>query len=273
MGNTSLQNNHIDTSNQDTEFLIKKTVEDSLLALYKLQLIYSTIDKTRIVRGELPLEVRDLEDACSGIQIRIEKFQEGVNDLNSQIEEKHALIKRSNMLIVKYKEQLDNVKNNREYDALNKEIEYQNLEVQLCEKRIKEYNFKITEKKEETTKLESELSLLTNELKIKKSELDNIVAETEKDEMIMLEQAKELEQNIEARLLNAFTRIRNNMRNGLAVVKIERDSCGGCFSKISPQRQLDIRMHKKIIVCEFCGRILVDNEIAEESKIILGEEK
>ncbi|MDD3281813.1 MAG: C4-type zinc ribbon domain-containing protein [Bacteroidales bacterium] len=269
MENISLQNNHIDTSNQDTELLIKKTVEDSLLALYKLQLIYSKIDKIRIIRGELPLEVRDLEDACSGIQTRIEKFQDAINDLNIEIEEKIALMKRSNMMVVKYKEQLDNVKNNREYDALNKEIEYQNLEVQLCEKRIKEFNAKIVEKKEETATLQNELNLLNNELSVKKSELDNIIAETEKDEIIMLEKTKEFEQNIESRLLNAFSRIRNNMRNGLAVVKIERDACGGCFSKISPQRQLDIRMHKKIIVCEFCGRILVDNEIAEESTKIL----
>lgn len=269
MENISQETNHKDLNNQETESQIKKTVEDSLLALYKLQLIYSKIDKIRIIRGELPLEVRDLEDACAGIQTRLEKFQEVINDLNNQIEEKQQLMKRANMMISKYKEQLDNVKNNREYDALNKEIDYQNLEIQLCEKRIKEFNTKITEKKEEISYLENEFGALKHDLTIKEGELNDIIAETKKDETQLLEKAKEFEQSIESRLLNAFTRIRNNMRNGLAVVKIERDACGGCFSKISPQRQLDIRIHKKIIVCEFCGRILVDNEIAEQSEKML----
>lgn len=272
MENISTENAYNDKANQDTELMIKKSVEDSLLGLYKLQLIYSKVDKIRIVRGELPLEVRDLEDVCSGIQTRIEKFQDIVNDLNTQTEEKHQLIKRSTMLIAKYKEQLDNVKNNREYEALNKEIEYQNLEIQLCEKKIKEFNQKITDKTEEITELEKELNILRSELQTKESELNDIIAETKKDEMLLLDKAKEFEDKIEPRLLTAFTRIRDNMRNGLAVVKIERDACGGCFSKISPQRQLDIRIHKKIIVCEFCGRILVDNEIAEQSERMLQEQ-
>ena len=271
MENISIENTYIDKTNQDTELQIIKTIEDSLMALYKLQLINSRIDRIRVVRGELPLEVRDLEDACSGIQIRIEKFQEVIKDLEDQIEEKQQLMKRANMMITKYKEQLDNVKNNREYDALNKEIEYQNLEIQLCEKRNKEYNTKITEKKEEIVSLESELEIIKKELQTKVSELNDIIAETKKDEIALLEKSKTFEATIEPRLLTAFTRIRNNMRNGLAVVKIERDACGGCFSKISPQRQLDIRTHKKIIVCEFCGRILVDNEIAEQSEKLLQE--
>lgn len=271
MENISTENAYNDKANQDTELMIKKSVEDSLLALYKLQLIYSKVDKIRIVRGELPLEVRDLEDVCSGIQTRIEKFQEIINDLNIQIEEKQQLIKRSSMLIVKYKEQLENVKNNREYEALNKEIDYQNLEIQLCEKKIKEFNSKISEKNEEIAQLENELKILRNELQTKESELNDIIAETKKDELLLLDKAKHFEENIEPRLLTAFTRIRTNMRNGLAVVKIERDACGGCFSKISPQRQLDIRIHKKIIVCEFCGRILVDNEIADQSEKLLQE--
>ncbi len=269
MENISQETNHKDLNNQDTDLLIKKTVEDSLLALYKLQLIYSKVDKIRVVRGELPLEVRDLEDACAGTQTRLDKFQEVINDLNNQIDEKQQLMKRATIMIAKYKEQLDNVKNNREYDALNKEIDYQNLEIQLCEKRIKEFNAKIIEKKDEISYLENESAALTNELTVKKGELNDIIAETKKDETLLLEKAKEYEQGIEPRLLNAFSRIRNNMRNGLAVVKIERDSCGGCFSKISPQRQLDIRIHKKIIVCEFCGRILVDNEIADQSEKML----
>ena len=265
MENTSQQSNY-NAANQETESLIKKTVESNLLSLYKLQLVYSKVDKLRVIRGELPLEVRDLEDACSGIQVRLEKYNETINDLQKQIEDKQQGIKHANLIISKHKEQLDNVKNNREYDALTKEINYQDLEIQLCEKRIKEYNAKIVEKKEDITHLEGEFTALNQELTTKKSELDDIIVETEKDETILLEKIKEFEENIEPRLLNAFTRIRNNMRNGLAVVKIERDACGGCFSKISPQRQLDIRTHKKIIVCEFCGRILVDDDIAEQSE-------
>ncbi len=269
MEKKSQDNKNINTINQDTELTIKKTVEDNLTSLYKLQLIYSKIDKIRVVRGELPLEVRDLEDACSGIAIRIDKFKDIIADLNNQIEEKQQLSKRASALILKYKEQLENIKNNREFEALTKEINFQDLEIQLCEKKVKDFRIKITEKEEEISKLENEYSILKQELEVKKNELNTIIAETEKDEMLLLEKVKELEQNIEERLLNAFTRIRNNMRNGLAVVKIERDACGGCFSNISPQRQLDIRMHKKIIVCEFCGRILVDNEIASQAEDLL----
>ena len=260
---------NIDATNLDTESIIKKTVEDNLTSLYKLQLIYSKIDKIRVIRGELPLEVNDLEDACSGINIRIDKFKDMINDFQAQIEEKQQIMKKANALILRYKEQLENIKNNREFEALTKEIDYQNLEIQLSEKKIKEFNIKITEKQEEIGNLENEYNIFKQELEQKETELNTIIAETKKEETLLLDKIKQLEESIEPRLVNAFMRIRNSMRNGLSVVKIERDACAGCFSKISPQRQLDIRMHKKIIVCEFCGRILVDDEIASISEDLL----
>ncbi len=249
-------------NSNDLESGIDKSVENTLIALYKLQTIYSRIDKVRVIRGELPLEVNDLEDECLGLQARIDKFEETAKDYQNQIYEKQELIKKSQAQIAKYKEQLDNVRNNREYDALSKEIEYEELDIQLNEKKIRELIAKITDKKAEIESLSIELGRAKKDLDSKKEELNTIIAETEKEENDLLAQAKEQEVKIEPRMLNAFTRIRTNMRNGLATVKVDRNACGGCFSKISPQRQLDIRMHKKIIVCEFCGRILVDDEIA-----------
>ncbi len=243
----------------------RQSVENSLTALRKLQIIYSKIDKIRTIRGELPLEVRDLEAACEGIEIRIGKYESAIKEFREKIAEKEGAAKAANEAISKYKEQIDNVRNNREYDALNKEIEYQTLEIQLSEKRIREYNEAIASKETEIEESKAELEVTRNELQNKKSELEDIVAETEKEETQLLENVSQYEMLIEPRLLTAFKRIRENMRNGLAVVKIERDACGGCFSKISPQRQLDIRMHKKIIVCEFCGRILIDDEIADKA--------
>ena len=226
-----------------------------------MQTIYSRIDNVRIIRGELPLEVSDLEDECLGLQVRIDKFEEIVKDYQKQISEMQETIKRSHMQIAKYKEQLDNVRNNREFDALSKEIEYEELDIQLNEKKIREYFAKISDKNVEIESLSKELGQAKIDLNIKKEELNTIIAETEKEENELLQQVKLQEAKIEPRMLNAFMRIRTNMRNGLATVKVDRNACGGCFSKISPQRQLDIRMHKKIIVCEFCGRILVDEEI------------
>ena len=246
----------------DVESGADKSVENTLVALHKLQTIFSRIDRVRIVRGELPLEVSDLEDECLGLDTRINKFKETTNEFQSQITEKHEFIKKSKTQITKYKEQLDNVRNNREYDALSKEIEYEELDIQLNEKKIRENTAKIEDKNTEIEGLTKELELTKSNLDSKKQELNSIIAETEKEEKDLLEQAKQQESKIEPRMLNAFTRIRTNMRNGLAAVKVDRNACGGCFSKISPQRQLDIRMHKKIIVCEFCGRILVDDEIA-----------
>jgi predicted nucleic acid-binding Zn-ribbon protein len=251
------------STSEDIDLGADKTVENTLVALYKLQTIYSRIDKVRVIRGELPIEVSDLEDECLGLQTRIEKFEESVNEYNTQILEKQESIKKSQAQITKYKEQLDNVRNNREFEALSKEIEYEDLDIQVNEKKIREFTAQIEDKKMEIENLTVELQQTKKELNSKKEELDAIIAETEKEENDLLKQVKKQSAKIETHRLTAFTRIRTSMRNGLATVKVDRNACGGCFSKISPQRQLDIRMHKKIIVCEFCGRILIDDEITE----------
>ncbi len=240
------------------------SVEQKLVALYTLQQIDSQIDKIRIIRGELPLEVQDLEDEIAGLETRIKNFKEEIDKLNKSIEEKNNAIKQSQELIKKYDEQLMNVRNNREYDALSKEVEFQKLEIELAEKRIKEARAKIELLEEQIKDAAAKLEERKKDLEAKKEELDDIVAETEKEEEELLKKSKENEQYIEDRLLTAYKRIRKNARNGLAVVQIERDACGGCFNKIPPQHQLDIKLHKKIIVCEYCGRILVDSEIAEK---------
>jgi predicted nucleic acid-binding Zn-ribbon protein len=257
-----IKENKKKATTEDMDTGVDKSVESTLVALYKLQTIYSRIDKVRVVRGELPLEVSDLEDECLGLQTRIDKFEETVKEYQAQILEKQEQMKKSQAQITKYKEQLDNVRNNREYDALTKEIEYEDLDIQLNEKKIREFTAQITDKKTEIEELSQELERTKQELNSKKEELNTIVAETEKEEKDLLKQAKKQEAHVDPHRLNAFTRIRTNMRNGLATVKVDRNACGGCFSKISPQRQLDIRMHKKIIVCEFCGRILIDDDIA-----------
>lgn len=240
--------------------------EQKLVALYNLQQIDSQIDKIRIIRGELPLEVQDLEDEIAGLETRLDNYiQETVMIEKSMMEKKNS-IKESQALIKRYEEQQMNVRNNREYDSLTKEIEFQNLEIQLSEKRIKEFQNNLDLKKQEIERLQSVLEERRNDLDIKKNELDDIVAETEKEENELIVNSEENRKFIEERLLTAYTRIRKNARNGLAVVQIERDACGGCFNKIPPQHQLDIRMHKKIIVCEYCGRILVDDGIVNYVK-------
>ena len=242
------------------------SVETRLTALYTLQQIDSQVDKIRIVRGELPLEVQDLEDEVAGLETRIDNFIQEINILETSIGEKNSAITDCQMLIKRYEEQQNNVRNNREYDSLTKEIEFQNLDITLSEKRIKEFTFTLEAKKEEVENAQAKLTDRKAELDIKKAELDDIIAETEKEESDLIQKSKNNEVLIEARLLTAYKRIRDNARNGLAVVMVERDACGGCFNKIPPQRQLDIRMHKKIIVCEYCGRILVDNAIDEVVK-------
>ncbi len=237
------------------------TVEQKLVALYKLQQIDTQIDRIRIVRGELPLEVQDLEDEIAGLETRVENYKEEIESLNKQIAEKGNAIKNSQEMIKKYEGQQMNVRNNREYDSLSKEIEFQNLEIQLSEKRIKEFTQKLELINEEITRANEELEERKSDLDVKKAELTDIVAETEKEEEDLVSNSKDNQHLIEERLLTAYKRIRKNARNGLAVVQIERDACGGCFNTIPPQHQLDIRMHKKIIVCEYCGRILVDEEI------------
>jgi predicted nucleic acid-binding Zn-ribbon protein len=238
------------------------SVEEKLKALYELQQIDSKIDKIKIVRGELPLEVRDLEDVVAGMETRVSNFNDEIKNLETYISDKKIAIKDSGTAIKKYESQQNKVRNNREYDSLSKEIEYQNLETQLSEKKIKEAKANITSKQEIIETSAEELKGRKKDLKIKKEELDAIIEETQKEEDALLKKSKTAQDKIEDRLLNAYGRIRNNVRNGLAVVTVQRDACGGCFNKIPPQRQLDIRMHKKIIVCEHCGRILVDPSLS-----------
>ena len=247
----------------DSEENIEVSIERKLFALYSVQQIDSQIDKIRIIRGELPLEVEDLEDEIVGLQTRIDNYITYIESSELQVTEKEFAIKESLTLIKRYEEQQNNVRNNREYDSLTKEIEYQNLEIQLAEKRIREFSSSLIIKKDEIAKAQKVLEERKNDLEMKKAELTDIIAETEKEEVMLHHKSEDNQKFIESRLLTAYKRIRKNARNGLAVVPIERDACGGCFSKIPPQRQLDIRMHRKVIVCEYCGRILVDQAIVD----------
>lgn len=246
------------TTKQEKEF----TVEEKLSALYKLQSMLSEIDRIKTLRGELPLEVQDLEDEIAGLETRIQNYEVEIADLQSAVSTKKLEIDNAQTLIAKYTAQQDNVRNNREFDFLTKEIEFQNLEIELCEKRIREFTAQTSTKKEEEERAKAMLVERQADLANKKSELDEIIAETKQDEETLREKAKDLETQIEPRLLTAFKRIRKNARNGLAVVYIQRDACGGCFNKIPPQRQLDVKLRKKIIVCEYCGRIMIDPELA-----------
>ena len=243
---------------------VEVTVERKLVALYTLQQIDSKIDRIRIVRGELPEAVQDLEDEVAGLETRIENYNTDLKKFNTDVANYKIKIKETQALIKKYEEQQNQVRNSREYDSLTKENEYQSLEIQLCEKRIKDATVKIEDIKANLEATEQKLAERKNDLVVKQSELQSIVEETEKEEEELLAQSKESEALIEDRLLSAYKRIRKGARNGLAVVKIERDACGGCFNKIPPQHQLDIRIHKKIIVCEYCGRILVDQDIINQ---------
>lgn len=238
------------------------TVEEKLKALYQLQTMLSEIDKIKTLRGELPLEVQDLEDEVAGLSTRIEKIEQDIADLRSNVANKRIEIEAARVSVEKYKSQQDNVRNNREYDVLTKEIEFQTLEIELCEKRIREAQAAEKSKSEEMARSKEVLEERIQDLEAKKAELDEIISETKHEEERLREKAKSLELTIEPRLLQAFKRIRKNSRNGLGVVYVQRDACGGCFNKIPPQKQLDIRSRKKIIVCEYCGRIMVDPELA-----------
>ena len=238
------------------------SVEEKLKALYQLQTMLSEIDKIKTLRGELPLEVQDLEDEVAGLSTRIEKIQKEIEDLKASVAGKRIDIETAKASIEKYKNQQENVRNNREYDVLSKEIEFQSLEVELCEKRIREALAAEKAKNEEIERSTAALEERTKDLEAKKAELEEIVSETKQEEEKLREKAKVLETTIEPRLLQAFKRIRKNSRNGLGVVYVQRDACGGCFNKIPPQKQLDIRSRKKVIVCEYCGRIMVDPELA-----------
>jgi len=238
------------------------SVEQKLSNLYKLQLMLSEIDKIKTLRGELPYEVQDLEDEVAGLQTRIHNFQLDIKDLDTAIGQQRIKITDANTLTTKYQEQLDNVRNNREFDSLSKEIEFQGLEVELAEKRIREFTGEAKVLAEEIIKCKKMYEERQADLKSKKEELDEIISETKIQEEQMREKAKSLETSIEPRLLAAFKRIRKSARNGLGLVYIQRDACGGCFNKIPPQRQLDIKLRKKTIVCEHCGRIIIDPALA-----------
>lgn len=261
--NTGTEGSPVATAAIITEDNIEKTVRKKLVAIFTLQSIDSKIDRIRIVRGELPLEVQDLEDEIEGFVTRVNKFKHEVKELEMDISAKRNAIKDSLELIKKYESQQMNVRNNREYDSLSKEMEFQTLEVQLFEKKIRESTAAMEIKKATVAEVELELSERSKDLEAKKNELNDIVAETKKEEEALIEQSRKQKEQIDDRLLNAYERIRENARNGLGVVAVERDACGGCFNKIPPQRHLDIRLHKKIIVCEYCGRILVDDEIVK----------
>jgi len=239
------------------------SVEQKLIALYTLQEIDSQIDKIKIVRGELPLEVEDLEDEIAGLETRIANFNTEKENLNTLILEQKGAIKDSEALIIKYKEQQQNVRNNREYDSLTKELEFQGLEIDLSDKKIKEVIYKIGLTDKDMEVAAEKLKHRKLDLEAKNQELSDIVKETVLEEERLHDKSIENESFIEERLLTAYKRIRKSARNGLAVVQIERDACGGCFNKIPPQHQLDIRVHKKIIVCDYCGRILVDKAVVE----------
>jgi uncharacterized protein len=241
-------------------------VEEKLRILFELQQIDSKTDEIKTLRGELPLEVQDLEDEIAGLETRITNLKADVDSLNEQVSHKKVEIKNSQGLITKYEEQQKNVRNNREYDSLSKEIEFQTLEIELCEKRIKEFTQQVKDKKELIQQAETLHEDRFGDLKNKKAELDNIVKETQKEEDELTKKSEAYKELIEPRLLSAYKRIRSNARNGLAVVTVKRDACGGCFNKIPPQRQLDIKVRRKVIVCEYCGRILVDDAFSDEGQ-------
>lgn len=238
------------------------TVEEKLETLYKLQTTLSAIDEKRALRGELPLEVQDLEDEIAGLTTRVEKIKDEIEDFQQAVTQKKAEIAAAQISVKKYNEQLDDVQNNREYDTLKKEIEFQTLEIELCNKKIREAATKVEERKSDLKRAEEQIDDRKQALEEKKNELDEIIEETRAEEERLRDKAKDLEMKVEPRLLTSFKRIRKNARNGLGIVYVQRDACGGCFNKIPPQRQLDIKMHKKIIVCEYCGRIMIDPELA-----------
>ncbi len=238
------------------------TVEEKLKTLFQLQTTLSGIDENRALRGELPLEVQDLEDEIAGLATRIEKIQYEIDQFNHAVSQKKGEILDAQASLERYQAQLDTVSNNREYDTLSKEIEFQQLEIELCNKKIREGQQKVQERQQDLARAEELKADRERGLVEKREELEAIMSETREEEERLKEKATDLERKIEPRLLASFKRIRKGARNGLGIVYVQRDACGGCFNKIPPQRQLDIKMHKKIIPCEYCGRILIDPELA-----------
>jgi len=237
------------------------SVEARLKTLFSLQQKLSEIDTIKILRGELPLEVADLEDEVIGLETRISKYEAELAEAENAISQQKLKIKESTMKADKYKEQLDNVRNNREFDHLSKEVEYESLEIELAEKRIKEFTYAAKNLEEQLESSRTFLEERKGDLLQKKEELDGIVAETKQQEEGLREEVKSIETNVDPRLLSAFKRIRKSARNGLAIVCVERAACGGCYNKIPPQKQMDIKLGKKVIVCEYCGRVMVDPEL------------
>ena len=251
--------------------ILELTEEEKLKTLYELQTTLSAIDEKRALRGELPLEVQALEDEIVGLNTRMEKIENEINEFQYAVSQKKSEIEQAQASVERYQKQLDEVKNNREYDTLTKEIEFQNLEIELCKKKIKDAVIKIDERHRDLKHAQELLADRNVALKQKKGELDEIMQETREEEEALKAKASELEDKIDERLLASFKRIRKNARNGLGIVYVQRDACGGCFNKIPPQRQLDIKMHKKIIVCEYCGRILIDPELAGVQTAVVEE--
>lgn len=238
------------------------SVEQKLKALFQLQTTLSEIDRIKTLRGELPLEVQDLEDEIEGLKTRVNKYEEEIAGLNTDQQARLENINKAEALIERYNKQLDDVKNNREYDMLMKEIEFQKYEIDLLNKRTSEAADKIDQRQKDVEACKATIAERQEDLDVKRNELDEIVAETKSEEEKLREKAKEYEMQIDERTLNSFKRIRRSSRNGLGIVYVQRDACGGCFNKIPPQRQLDVRLRKKMIVCEYCGRILIDPELA-----------
>ena len=247
--------------------------EQRMKALYELQTILSEIDRIKQIRGELPLEVKDLEDNIEGLKTRIENYRRDVEDFRRKTSIEKEKINESQAKIARYKEQLDNVRNNREFDLLSKEVEFQTLEIELSEKHLNEFARAIDSRNADIAATEEKLSDSQHILQEKKAELDEIVSETRQDEERLRVRAKEIEPTIDERTLKAFKRIRDNARNGLGIVYIQRNACGGCFNRIPPQKQMEIKMHKKVIVCEYCGRIMIDPELAgiAEAEVAAGK--
>lgn len=242
------------------------TVEEKLRALYELQQVDSKIDELRVLQGELPQEVKDMADVVEGLKTRLTNIEEDIKNCETRLSERRVEMQNAEQAIVRYKEQQDNVRNNREYDNLTKEIEFQQLTIELAQKKIKEFTALLEQRTADKAKTISDIEESTIDLNQKRAELNDILLETKEQTETLMLRAGKLEQGIDERLLTAFKRVRKNARNGLAVVTVERDACGGCHNKIPAQRQLDIRLRKKIIPCEYCGRILVDNELAAEAK-------
>ena len=243
---------------------ITSSVQDQLKALHELQIIDTKVDKIRIIRGELPLEIKDLEDIVSGLETRLDRLESELEEINNNVLANKNTISLASDAITKYEEQLKNIKNNREFTSLTKEVEYQNLEIQIAEKKKVQNEANVLHKTEVINACKDEVKERSSELKIKSDELNAIIAETEKEEKALLRDSTAAEKKINERLLTGYKRIRTKVANGLAVVSVERDACGGCFSHIPPQRHLDIQLHKKVIVCEHCGRIMVDAHTLEE---------